>query len=315
MDDMSFKLSCKDILAWERCYKELVSIQALIKRAWEDLEWAYGLALESLQCLALIRRLRDFIRSFVMGNERRELLSELFQRMIRDYIINILPIVLLAQALHAWISINEWPDSRRFLSTTWPWNVRVALLVLWGVCWMFIIYSTPDRDDGVEVSGYGYNANELGHDFAQPLELVDFPRTCSGLDTSLDWDFFQSSNDDYQQLAFQPIMEDEAYGNPQLFATETIDETTGLISLGHSISNTRLASSKSSGSPIYRSDTVQQLPQESFSPQHVGAGMTTNKSPKPSLATIARRVPNEMYCDHPDCASEPPMFSCRSNWK
>ena len=31
----------------------------------------------------------------------------------------------------------EWPNSQRPLSTTWPWNVKPSLLVLWGVCWMF----------------------------------------------------------------------------------------------------------------------------------------------------------------------------------
>lgn len=31
----------------------------------------------------------------------------------------------------------EWPNSHRPLSTTWPWNVKPSLLVLWGVCWMF----------------------------------------------------------------------------------------------------------------------------------------------------------------------------------
>ena len=31
----------------------------------------------------------------------------------------------------------EWPNGQRPLSTTWPWNIKPALLVLWGVCWMF----------------------------------------------------------------------------------------------------------------------------------------------------------------------------------
>ncbi len=31
----------------------------------------------------------------------------------------------------------EWPNGQRPLSTTWPWNVKPSLLVLWGVCWMF----------------------------------------------------------------------------------------------------------------------------------------------------------------------------------
>lgn len=37
---------------------------------------------------------------------------------------------------------SEWPNSRRPLSTTWPWNIRPSLVVLWGVCWMFYDNST-----------------------------------------------------------------------------------------------------------------------------------------------------------------------------
>lgn len=40
----------------------------------------------------------------------------------------------------AWFT--EWPSGRRPLSTTWPWNIKAALVVLWGVCWMF-----PGDDD------------------------------------------------------------------------------------------------------------------------------------------------------------------------
>lgn len=32
---------------------------------------------------------------------------------------------------------TEWPNGQRPLSTTWPWNIRPSLVVLWGVCWMF----------------------------------------------------------------------------------------------------------------------------------------------------------------------------------
>ncbi|KAL8692913.1 MAG: hypothetical protein Q9224_003865 [Gallowayella concinna] len=36
----------------------------------------------------------------------------------------------------------EWPNGRRPLSTTSPWNIRPSLVVLWGVCWMFYDNST-----------------------------------------------------------------------------------------------------------------------------------------------------------------------------
>jgi predicted membrane protein len=35
----------------------------------------------------------------------------------------------------------EFPNNIRYICTTMPWTIRPALLVLWGVCWMFIIGS------------------------------------------------------------------------------------------------------------------------------------------------------------------------------
>ncbi|KAL8942873.1 MAG: hypothetical protein Q9216_001416 [Gyalolechia sp. 2 TL-2023] len=42
---------------------------------------------------------------------------------------------------------SEWPNSRRPLSTTWPWNIRPSLVVLWGVCWMFYDNSTRSAQE------------------------------------------------------------------------------------------------------------------------------------------------------------------------
>lgn len=41
---------------------------------------------------------------------------------------------------------TEWPSGQRPLSTTWPWNIRPSLIVLWGVCWMFYT-SDQNRED------------------------------------------------------------------------------------------------------------------------------------------------------------------------
>lgn len=46
---------------------------------------------------------------------------------------------------HGWFL--EWPNGRRPLSTTWPWNIRPSLVVLWGVCWMFYDNSTRSVKD------------------------------------------------------------------------------------------------------------------------------------------------------------------------
>lgn len=37
----------------------------------------------------------------------------------------------------------EWPNGQRPLNTTWPWNVKPSLVILWGVCWMF--YGNDDH--------------------------------------------------------------------------------------------------------------------------------------------------------------------------
>ena len=38
----------------------------------------------------------------------------------------------------------EFANNLRPVSTTWPWNIRPSLAVLWGVCWMFY----PQQGDG-----------------------------------------------------------------------------------------------------------------------------------------------------------------------
>jgi len=32
----------------------------------------------------------------------------------------------------------EWPEAKRLLNSTWPWaGVKLSIMILWGVCWMF----------------------------------------------------------------------------------------------------------------------------------------------------------------------------------
>lgn len=44
----------------------------------------------------------------------------------------------------SWFS--EWPSGRRPLSTTWPWNIKPSLVILWGVCWMFYGNLLPNSE-------------------------------------------------------------------------------------------------------------------------------------------------------------------------
>ena len=53
----------------------------------------------------------------------------------------------------------EWPNGQPPLNTTWPWNVKPSLVVLWGVCWMFYDHDknnswmTPHREDQLRLPG------------------------------------------------------------------------------------------------------------------------------------------------------------------
>ena len=49
---------------------------------------------------------------------------------------------------HDWFS--EWPNGERPLSTTWPWNVKPSLIVLWGVCWMFYDHNKGNAGDAFD---------------------------------------------------------------------------------------------------------------------------------------------------------------------
>ena len=65
----------------------------------------------------------------------------------------------------AWFA--EWPNAQHPLNTTWPWNVKTALLVLWGVCWMFYAHGRA-----------GPPFNNYGQDFrAQPNQQQSAPTT------------------------------------------------------------------------------------------------------------------------------------------
>ncbi|KAF5703321.1 hypothetical protein FMUND_13020 [Fusarium mundagurra] len=43
--------------------------------------------------------------------------------------------------------IFEFPNNIRHTCTTMPWTILPALLILWGVCWMFIIGSSQPEDE------------------------------------------------------------------------------------------------------------------------------------------------------------------------
>ena len=64
--------------------------------------------------LAELRRREELIRCFLVMLWQKLLESFLFSR-----------------------NVSEFPNNHRPPCTTMPWNIRPALVVLWGVCWMF----------------------------------------------------------------------------------------------------------------------------------------------------------------------------------
>lgn len=49
----------------------------------------------------------------------------------------------------------EWPNGQPPLNTTWPWNVKPSLVVLWGVCWMFYDHNSQVNENNAWMTTHG----------------------------------------------------------------------------------------------------------------------------------------------------------------
>ena len=65
----------------------------------------------------------------------------------------------------------EFPDARHPLSTTWPWNIKPSLAVIWGVCWQF--YESGLVDDQGNVLDDQGRIICLREDLPQTLERLE----------------------------------------------------------------------------------------------------------------------------------------------
>ena len=85
----------------------------------------------------------------------------------------------------AWFT--EWPGGRHPLSTTWPWNIKPSLLVLWGVCWMFYSSNEPvttarEQDDSWGLQATVQVGQSIGEaNFSGLLQQCDNDETCRQL--------------------------------------------------------------------------------------------------------------------------------------
>ena len=68
---------------------------------------------------------------------------EILHKFIRSLLFLCLLALLLKKRLEG-LLFSEFPNNHRPPCTTMPWNIRPALVVLWGVCWMFNPWSPAD---------------------------------------------------------------------------------------------------------------------------------------------------------------------------
>ncbi|KAH0545113.1 hypothetical protein FGG08_000725 [Glutinoglossum americanum] len=134
-------------------------------------------------CRNFLGRLRDFKRwhkepGFELEHSDNEVLQEksianmehLLLRYMHELLHNLRILVVLHVAVEVLLRLQqtfgqgwffEWPNRRRPLSSTWPWNIKPSLVVLWGVCWMFANYET----NNFEGEDQAHMQNPALHDF------------------------------------------------------------------------------------------------------------------------------------------------------
>lgn len=88
----------------------------------------------------------------------------------------------------------EWPGGKRPLNSTWPWaDVKPSLLVLWGVCWMFVV--TPVLD----IPGSSYQKGNQRQNQRSPLQQSPsnyfYPQSSGGRSPIVKRESFSHSSD------------------------------------------------------------------------------------------------------------------------
>lgn len=132
----------------------------------------------------------------------------------------------------------EWPNGQPPLNTTWPWNVKPSLVVLWGVCWMFydhdinISWVTPPRGDQLRLPG-NLRAGLSPFRVENNNHIQQRPRKSTGEGHTLNRHQKYSSSDTFSVAgaSFDPVLNPEQ--NPQwLHAVSSGDRVTASDSSG-----------------------------------------------------------------------------------
>ncbi|EAT88544.1 hypothetical protein SNOG_03339 [Parastagonospora nodorum SN15] len=134
---------------------------------------AYGALLETNfenvkeqleQLLSVEDALDEEQRQTELEQRQSERSMERLERFMRDVTLRLqmLVVLLLLCGKFSGVSDNDQP-----MCTTMPWNIRPALIVLWGVCWMFY---TPEGN--VDPTG----RQDTGLDRNLDISMIDWPQ-------------------------------------------------------------------------------------------------------------------------------------------
>lgn len=103
-----------------------------------------------------------------------ERIEELLDRIWKNHrlILIHLPAICLLLRLFVTFFFSEFPGGIRYLCTTMPWTIWPALVVLWGVCWMFIAWDELFQSDGFHTWDYQQDSS-MNLTTAQNLDFTD----------------------------------------------------------------------------------------------------------------------------------------------
>lgn len=110
----------------------------------------------------------------------------------------------------------EWPNGQPPLNTTWPWNVKPSLIVLWGVCWMFYDHNNQVNQDNNHhhdhhgwMTTQGASRQEISDNLWTGQVLANLSRKQLSLQNSISYFLFSSSRQHDMMMKMEMEMEME----------------------------------------------------------------------------------------------------------
>lgn len=105
----------------------------------------------------------------------------------------------------------EWPGGQRPLNSTWPWSgVKLSVLVLWGVCWMFYMRIECWQQAQPYASHNHSLPQPLSRKAPRPLSSHSPPRAKSYLPLGKQHAFLKCLTDKYESSLLGCIISPQA---------------------------------------------------------------------------------------------------------